>query len=340
MEYTLGKRIAENRKRLGLTQDALAEKLGVTAQAVSKWENDQSCPDITMLPKLAQVFGITTDALLGLEQTVLPAVAAGTAESSADDPQDGAPEKGAWEIQWDAGRKSSVAFAVWVLLVGALLFASSVLNWNAGFWEILWPSGLLIFGLLGLYPKFSAIRLSCAGIGLYFLINHVMVLPVRLNDALLLPACLLVLGVGLLIDALRKPRHGKFHISHNGKTLGSTSSNYCTYDGERFECATSFGENHHLIQLPQLSGGRAEVNFGELSVNLSGCEVPAKNCQLELSCAFGDLELLVPRKWKVITDSSTSFGGVEIQGSPDPAPEEVISAACSVSFGEITIRYI
>ncbi len=42
MEQTLGKRIAENRKRLKLTQDQLAEKLGITAQAVSKWENDVS----------------------------------------------------------------------------------------------------------------------------------------------------------------------------------------------------------------------------------------------------------------------------------------------------------
>ena len=65
MEQTIGRRIAENRKRLGMTQDQLAEKLGVTAQAVSKWENDQSCPDITMLPRLAEIFGISTDALLG-----------------------------------------------------------------------------------------------------------------------------------------------------------------------------------------------------------------------------------------------------------------------------------
>ena len=42
MEETLGKRIVQNRKRLGLTQDALAERLGVTAQAVSKWENEYS----------------------------------------------------------------------------------------------------------------------------------------------------------------------------------------------------------------------------------------------------------------------------------------------------------
>ena len=63
MEQTIGRRIAENRKRLGMTQDQLAEKLGVTAQAVSKWENAQSCPDITMLPRLAEIYGISTDAL-------------------------------------------------------------------------------------------------------------------------------------------------------------------------------------------------------------------------------------------------------------------------------------
>ena len=42
MQETIGKRIMQNRKQLKLTQDQLAEQLGVTAQAVSKWENDQS----------------------------------------------------------------------------------------------------------------------------------------------------------------------------------------------------------------------------------------------------------------------------------------------------------
>ena len=63
MEETLGKRISGHRKRLGLTQDQLADKLGVTAQAVSKWENDISCPDIMLLPLLAQILGVTLDDL-------------------------------------------------------------------------------------------------------------------------------------------------------------------------------------------------------------------------------------------------------------------------------------
>ena len=65
MNQTLGSRIAELRRKKNMTQEELAAELGVTPQAVSKWENDLSCPDITLLPQLARLFGVTTDELLG-----------------------------------------------------------------------------------------------------------------------------------------------------------------------------------------------------------------------------------------------------------------------------------
>lgn len=61
---TLGRRIQALRKEQGLTQEALSEKMGVTAQAVSKWENDLSCPDIMSLPALAEHLHTTVDTLL------------------------------------------------------------------------------------------------------------------------------------------------------------------------------------------------------------------------------------------------------------------------------------
>lgn len=64
MELTLGKRIAQLRKDKNLKQDELAEMLGVSPQAVSKWENDLTCPDISALPKLAQILGVSVDELL------------------------------------------------------------------------------------------------------------------------------------------------------------------------------------------------------------------------------------------------------------------------------------
>ena len=63
----LAERIYESRKGLGITQEVLAEKLGITPQSVSRWENGQSRPDVDMLPRLAAFFGITVDALFGYQ---------------------------------------------------------------------------------------------------------------------------------------------------------------------------------------------------------------------------------------------------------------------------------
>ena len=61
---TIGKRISENRKAKNIKQDELAEMLLVSPQAVSKWENNISCPDISILPKLSEILGISVDELL------------------------------------------------------------------------------------------------------------------------------------------------------------------------------------------------------------------------------------------------------------------------------------
>ncbi len=76
MNETIGNRINKYRKAKSMTQEDLAAKLGVSSQAVSKWENDSSCPDISLLPQLCRHLGITTDELLtGKADTVkvLPA---------------------------------------------------------------------------------------------------------------------------------------------------------------------------------------------------------------------------------------------------------------------------
>ena len=64
MEKTLGNYIAELRKKNGMTQAELAEKLGITDKAVSKWERDLSCPDIALLPRIAEIFGLSVDELM------------------------------------------------------------------------------------------------------------------------------------------------------------------------------------------------------------------------------------------------------------------------------------
>ena len=74
MEMTIGKRIAALRREKELKQDDLAQMLQVSPQAVSKWENDLTCPDIALLPQLAKILGVTVDELLSGKQEQSPVV--------------------------------------------------------------------------------------------------------------------------------------------------------------------------------------------------------------------------------------------------------------------------
>lgn len=68
MKKTLGTMIAELRKQQGMTQLELAEQMGVTDKAVSKWERDLSFPDINSLPNLAQILGVSVEELMQIKK--------------------------------------------------------------------------------------------------------------------------------------------------------------------------------------------------------------------------------------------------------------------------------
>lgn len=71
---TMGMRIGQYRRKLNITQEELARKLGVSNQAVSKWESDQCYPDIMLLPQLADIFSVSLDELFGRTASAAPVV--------------------------------------------------------------------------------------------------------------------------------------------------------------------------------------------------------------------------------------------------------------------------
>ncbi|MBD5474343.1 MAG: helix-turn-helix domain-containing protein [Lachnospiraceae bacterium] len=75
-----GRRISELRKKQNMTQMELADKLGISFQAVSNWERGNTMPDISKLPELAQIFNVTTDDLLGDASGLLRSAAKGDLE--------------------------------------------------------------------------------------------------------------------------------------------------------------------------------------------------------------------------------------------------------------------
>ena len=333
METTLGKRIVQNRKRIGLTQDQLAEQLGVTAQAVSKWENDQSCPDINMLPRLSDIFGISTDELLGREA---PApVYVGTVDSGEGEGEGEGEETQKWEFRFDSGRKSSLCFGLTVLTVGVLYLLSKILHWDADFWDILWPTIPLIYGLFGIYP-FSTMRMACAIVGGYFLVNNLGLLSFSVPGELVWPAIIILFGVWLVAKAVKKPRRAKIKI----KDKSPKQKENMVVGSRSFEYSASFGESTQYVEIDCLKEGSVSTGFGEYTVDLSGVEAVEDDCTIELSSAFGELTLLVPRRFSVRPNSSTFLAQFEIVGNHDEDPTGAIRVNGNAALGEILIKYI
>ena len=68
MKLTIGENIRSFRKKNDLTQETLADRLGVTYQSISRWENGTTYPDLELIPAIAEVFAVTVDELLGMPQ--------------------------------------------------------------------------------------------------------------------------------------------------------------------------------------------------------------------------------------------------------------------------------
>lgn len=72
---TVGQRIAQKRKELGLSQEALGDRLGVSRQSIYKWESDSALPEVEKLITLAKLFGVSVGWLLGVEEDAAPEAA-------------------------------------------------------------------------------------------------------------------------------------------------------------------------------------------------------------------------------------------------------------------------
>ena len=332
MEETLGKRIAGHRKALGLTQDALAEQLGITAQAISKWENGQSCPDISMLPKLAEIFNCTTDALLGIAPKELPPVYASAPEPPAEIP-DGKLRRMA---------SPGAAFGFWLFLTGAVALIDAVRLppydlADVSLLHIALCCGLFVFGLFSLFHRFSPLRLGCALAGSAFIYNLITEPSIGDMDWYVpLLAGVALFGLDLFFDTIL----GRKRSVPKGHRLPSCMRNDFDCGADSFDCATSFGHDTHPVTLSLLSYGRAEVSFGKLTIDLTGCRAFSEGSQLTLHSSFGELVVLIPRFCRAEVNTQTAFASCDILGTPDPDASAQIYVNGDAFFGHIIIRYI
>ncbi len=329
IQKTLGERIKYHRKRLGLTQEELARRMGVTAQAVSKWENNLSSPDISILPELAEVFDISLDELLGRT----------AGENAVHEAQPVEEPKKEFHFEWSNPKKKlhSILFAVFVLLYGGLLLTNNLLQLDVSWWTLLWTLGLVYAGLCGLTSRFSFFCLVMVLAGAFFLTDAYGFVPFDLGWGVLIPAVLIIWGCSLLLDLLlgKKKKHG-VHVHTDGKACRE----YSCEDGW-LKCELSFGECRMPVVTPLLRGGEIECSFGNFSVDFSGCEALAPDCRVEIDQSFGNLTLLIPDKYEARICSQEHFAAsAEIKGSPAPNPKGILQLALDDNFGAVTIKYV
>ena len=335
---TIGKRIMQHRKQLGLTQDQLAEKLGVTAQAVSKWENDQSCPDIATLPALADIFGTSVDALLGRQEPVYQAEV--VEEDDTQEPEGFHFQGNNLDFHIDKPKMGAIGLGVYVLAVGILALVSALLSFDLSLWDIAWPTALLVFGIFSMLHKYSFFSMICLLLGAGFLADGFFDLQWQIDSSLIWAIVIVVLGISLLVDALRrssKKRRRTIHLGHNGHN--KTQSDL-QIDEDSFSFDGSFGEDTQYICMELLTDGDISCSFGEYIIDLSEVKAVSEHCNIDANCSFGELTLLVPRRFSVKPVSSTSFAEFSISGQPQELPEGVIHLDANCSFGAIEVKYI
>lgn len=338
MEQTIGKRIMTLRKSRGMTQDQLAEHLGVTAQAVSKWENDISCPDISLLPKLAEIFQVTTDSLLGVPEKTeivetVPKSGGFHANPEEDEGKDEDRDGKRYSFRWDISSEGLPWFAMAVLLFAvAMLLNRTILEslGSASVWELMWPSAVLALGLSSLCERISLWSGGTTLLGAYFLLTNMGILHLNLRPRwnIIILVLLIIWAVSMLLDNFR---HGKKGKSHKGGASG-----YSVRDG-RISFDGAFTSETVTVSEELFRGGMVDLSFGNYTLDLRGCYALEDGCLLKTDISFGSLTLLVPRQWRVEDHTDRSFSSITFQGSPAPDAGQVLTTKNDVSFGSLEI---
>lgn len=327
---SMGDRIKYHRKRLGLTQEQLAERIGVSAQAVSKWENNISCPDISVLPELADLFGITVDELLGKTAAAKEGVVV----------ENDQPDK---KVTWDFGlNRGGLLFALYILTVGTLLLLRGIVPaMDIEWWTILWTTGLIYIGVSGLFGGFSLFCLVMSLGGVYFLLNAYNAMPVVLTWKYVLPLLVILWGLSLLFDVFVGKKRQKMKLKEKFHKKGDKQHREYHCDNGYLRCDLSFGGSRTAVVTPLLRGGSIETSFGDFTIDFSACEALAPDCTVAVDNSFGTLTLLVPDKFEVVLTENSSFTSAsEIQGSPSDNVQGTLHIHADVSFGSMQIRYI
>lgn len=327
---TMGKRIAQLRKDKGMTQEQLAEKLGVSAQAVSKWENDISCPDIALLPLLAGTLGVTTDELLGIEP-IEPHVVVVNSDKD---------RKKNWSMDVELGAKhNGIVFGCMLLLLGIIYLIAQIdgvpITTEGNLWWIV--LSLLILGTgIGSFRK----RFSFIGLGLILFSGYLFYVKTINTSASIAfnyiwPAAVVLIALGIIFPIATKRKNYIYHGKHGeGKT---PRVSYKEVEGYvNMDCA--FCDEKRAFAEGEFKGADIDISFGSFEMDLTASTSFANNCIIKIDASFGSLTLIVPPSVNVVKSMNNSFASCSIHGKSNPDATQTLFVKGNISFGSVDIK--
>ena len=337
---TLGKRIAALRKEKGLTQEQLAEKVGVSAQAVSKWENDVSCPDITLLPLLADILGVTVDELLGVKPIEPHVIILDKDEAPKRE------KKESFNFEWNkhrySGQWSTIAFCIGAILICLLFILRSFpelgLFQNYGdvsAWDYVWPIVIFTIGLISVRDHLIFGSLFILW-GVYeFLCSTI---PAMGAYQIKWYVVLLVIAVILLVKTIiGKKRWVK--VKKGNDCEDHTPTLDVSQEDDYLDADMSFGSGVITYDGERMRGGSIDMNFGDYKVDFRNVKTFADGCLLEIDQNFGNLTIYLPTHVRLVKSSDTSFGSFATYGEPNPGATQAIIIRADVNFGTLQVKY-
>ena len=338
MEYkeTMGKRISDLRKNKGMTQEQLAQQVGVTAQAVSKWENDLSCPDISILPQLAEALGVTTDELLGRAPL----------QTMKDEAKEGkAKDRAPYTVKVRLNRVERVAFAILLMGIGVVFLLNTfhVIQLGTGitFWSVVWPFLVACVGVMACHSEINPFSIGLFLFGVYMLLFNLGIIPeqYRLSWSLIWPVALILIGLTILIHFLwpnlkKKDDRRIFEVEKEGDPIFD-----CTDEGGFIHIDAAFSsQTKRVLAGNRFTGAKVDSSFGSIVLDLSEAEIE-NGAQIDADISFGSLTVRLPASVGAKALCKAAFGGYDCPpGNPDAAVK--VQIAGDVSFGKIEVEYV
>lgn len=148
----------------------------------------------------------------------------------------------------------------------------------------------------------------------------------------LLTALLLSVGFSMIF---KRPRQ----FTWNGDiTIGKRNEEY--HNGSKIYCSTFFGDCIKYVNSQEFEKADLKTNFGDIKVYFDKALVPSGRADINVNVSFGDIELYIPSSWKLINETNTFFGELNISDRLDqPITTEIVLHG-NINFGDVTIKYV